>query len=253
MEAIEKIDKEISKKLVLSKLAFLHLDYDQEYNLGLFYKEDSKKIQIITYDFGYDYRKYNPITLCKESFRARIYFKEVENILNKALDNKIISTNTHAHVSTSGFYLNNQYTISDTSAPEITTDTQHIVVFENGEVNQMQLEKVIVETDEFIDQYLNVFFSEIETVGDLNTMILDKDDFSNYYKYISGETGAKVLIIMKLCNGHKYQEYKDWSDYIIAKQLQDPLYVDYIDVLNSQQKIMDKVYKYLETGAYKDL
>lgn len=115
------------------------------------------------------------------------------------------------------------------------------------------MEKVIVETDEFIDQYLNVFFSEIETVGDLNTMILDKDDFSNYYKYISGETGAKVLIIMKLCNGHKYQEYKNWSDYIIAKQLQDPLYVDYIDVLNSQQKIMDKVYKYLETGAYKDL
>lgn len=249
MEALEKIDKEISKQLVLSKLGFLHLDYDKEYNLGLFFKENSKKIQIITYGFGYDYRKDNPITLCKESFRAGIYFKEVENILNKALDNKIIPNNTHAHV----FYINNQYTILDTSAPQITTDTEHIVVYENGEVNQKQLEAVIVETDEFIDQYLNVFFSEIETLEDLNTKILDKNDFSNYYKYISEETGAKALIIMKLCNSYKYQEYKNWSDNIIAKQLQDPLYVDYIDILNSQQKIMDKVYNYLETGAYKDL
>lgn len=87
----------------------------------------------------------------------------------------------------------------------------------------------------------------------MNTKILDKDDFSNYYKYISGETGAKVLIIMKLCDSHKYQEYKSWSDNVIVKQLQDTLYVDYIDVLNSQQKIMDKVYNYLEAGAYKDL
>jgi hypothetical protein len=249
MEALEKIDKEISKQLVLSKLGFLHLDYDKEYNLGLFFKENSKKIQIITYGFGYDYRKDNPITLCKESFRAGIYFKEVENILNKALDNKIIPNITHAHV----FYINNQYTILDTSAPQITTDTEHIVVYENGEVNQKQLEAVIVETDEFIDQYLNVFFSEIETLEDLNTKILDKNDFSNYYKYISEETGAKALIIMKLCNSYKYQEYKNWSDNIIAKQLQDPSYVDYIDILNSQQKIMDKVYNYLETGAYKDL
>jgi hypothetical protein len=249
MEALEKIDKEVAKQLVLNKLGFVHLDYDKEYNLGLFFKENSKKIQIITYGFGYDYRKYNPITLCKESFRASIYFKEVENILNKALDNKIIPNSIHTHV----FYINNQYTILDTSAPQITTDTEHIVVYENGEVNQKQLEAVIVETDEFIDQYLNVFFSEIETLSDLNTKILDKDDFSNYYKYISGETGAKALIIMKLCNSHKYKGYKNWSDNIIAKQLKDPLYVDYIDVLNNQQEIMDKVYNYLETGAYKDL
>jgi len=53
---------------------------------------------------------------------------------------------------------------------------------------------------------------------------------------------GKVLIIMKLCNSHKYQEYKNWSDNIIAKLLLDPLDVDYINVLNSQQEIMNKVY-----------
>jgi len=249
METIKKLDKEISKQLAISKLGFLHLDYDKEYNLGLFYKENSKRIAIITYGFGYDYKNYDPITLCKESFRAGIHFKEVELVLNKALEKETITNNIHAHV----FYINNQHTISNTSVPEVNTDTNHLVVYENGEVNYNNLEKVIMETDEFIDQYLYIFFSEIETLDDLNSKILDKEDFSNYYKYIFGETGAKVLIIMKLCNSSKYHEYKNWSDEIISKQLKDPLYTDYIDVLNSQQKIMDVVYNYLENRDYNEL
>jgi hypothetical protein len=40
------------------------------------------------------------------------------------------------------------------------------------------------------------FFSNFKSLQDINDKILEKEEFSNYYKYIFGETGAKVLIIL---------------------------------------------------------
>ncbi|ANO47844.1 hypothetical protein Pf1_02390 [Flavobacterium columnare] len=126
-------------------------------------------------------------------------------------------------------------------------------IIENKEINFQHYEYV---KSEFINQLKeNVlpFFSKFQSLQDINDKILEKEEFSNYYKYIFGETGAKVLIIMKLCNSNKYQEYKKWSDNIIAKQIADPMYEDYKDILINQQATMDKLYNYLESGAYKNL
>ncbi|QOG88938.1 hypothetical protein HUE46_02260 [Flavobacterium columnare] len=246
MEILNSLDKEIASGLSITKNEFSHLSYDKNYNIGLFFRENKNKTDIITYGFGYDYRKYNPTTLCKESFRAGIHFKEVDRILYRILGGKTISKDIF-------FYSSHEVTIKEILAPDITTDTQHTIVFADSIIKEKELERVVAETDSFINRYYIPFFSEFQSLQDINDKILEKEEFSNYYKYIFGETGAKVLIIMKLCNSNKYQEYKKWSDNIIAKQIADPMYEDYKDILINQQATMDKLYNYLESGAYKNL
>ncbi|MDZ7933820.1 MAG: hypothetical protein U5M51_02365 [Emticicia sp.] len=96
-------------------------------------------------------------------------------------------------------------------------------------------------------------FDKIRTLQQVNDEILERVDWNTYNKYISGETGAKVLIIMKLCNNPRYEAYKERSDNLIAEQLNDPNYTPYIDILKNQQIIMDEVYNYLESGKYLEL
>ncbi|MFK7033397.1 hypothetical protein [Flavobacterium oreochromis] len=249
MEIVNVLDKEIVSGLSITRLGFSHLPYDKDYNLGLFFKESENKIDIISYGIDYDYRKYNPISLSKEYFRAGIHFKEIDRILYKIFNDRIISKDTPTH----SFYINHPITINEILAPNITTDTLHTIVYADNTIMKHELERVIIETDGFINEYYIPFFSEFQSLQDINDKILDKEEFANYHKYIFGETGAKVLIIMKLCNSNKYQEYKKWSDNIIAKQIADPMYEDYKDILINQQAIMDKLYNYLESGAYKNL
>ncbi|MET3047437.1 hypothetical protein [Flavobacterium covae] len=246
MEILNSLDKEIALGLSITRNGFSHLSYDKNYNIGLFFRENKNKTDIITYGFGYDYRKYNPITLCKETFRAGIHFKEVDRILYKIIGEKTVSRDTP-------FYSSHEITIRETLAPNIITDTLHTIVYADNTIMKNELERVVTETDSFINKYYIPFFSEFQSLQDINDKILEKEEFSNYYKYIFGETGAKVLIIMKLCNSNKYQEYKKWSDNIIAKQIADPMYEDYKDILINQQATMDKLYNYLESGAYKNL
>ncbi|OWP87141.1 hypothetical protein BWK60_05265 [Flavobacterium covae] len=249
MEILNSLDKEIASGLSITKNEFSHLSYDKDYNIGLFFRENKKKIDIITYGIDYDCRKFNVISLSREYFRAGIHFRELDSILYTVLEGRIISKDTPTH----SYYINHPITINEFLAPNITTDTQHTIVFADSIIKEKELERVVAETDSFINKYYIPFFSEFQSLQDINDKILEKEEFSNYYKYIFGETGAKVLIIMKLCNSNKYQEYKKWSDNIIAKQIADPMYEDYKDILINQQATMDKLYNYLESGAYKNL
>lgn len=245
MKAIQEIDKEIAKQLVLTKQDFIHLDYGKDYNIGLFYKENSKKTEIVTYGFGYDYRKYNPITLCKESFRAGIHFKEVETILYNALNNSIVSN----HLTTHSFYINNQFTISNVSIPSITTDTHHTIIYENGEIKQKEFEKVMMEINNFVCDHFFPFFNEIQTLEDINNKILDKEDWKDWSNYIFGKAYFKAMIILKVVGNE--EGYEKFTNMYIPR-IEEGIKSRRED-LKEYLADIKKLDQYLESGVYKDL
>lgn len=117
-------------------------------------------------------------------------------------------------------------------------------------VNEQVFEESLELFQEQLQTTVLPFFDKIQTLQQVNDEILEKVDWNTYNKYISGEAGAKVLIIMKLCNNPRYEAYKKRSDKLIVEQLNDPKYAQYVDILQNQQIIMDEVYNYLESGKY---
>ena len=123
-------------------------------------------------------------------------------------------------------------------------------VVKNREFNENAFTEALALFQEQLLTNVLPFFDKIQTLQQVNDEILEKVDWNTYNKYISGETGAKVLIIMKLCNNPRYEAYKQRSDKLIVAQLKDPSYAQYIDILQNQQIIMDEVYNYLESSNY---
>ncbi len=242
MEIENILDKEIASGLSISRLGFSHVSYDKDYNLGLLFKDTENKIDIITYGFGYDYRKYNPITLCKESFRAGIHFKEVDRILYKIIGEKTVSRDTP-------FYSSHEITIYEISAPCITTDTLHSIVYADNTIMKHELESVIEDTNNFINVYYIPFFSEIQSLQDINDKILMKEQWQNWSNYIFGKTYFKTMIIMKLVGNEKgYNEFTRMYISRIEESVKNGR-----DDLQSFLDDVIRLYQYLESGAYKDL
>ncbi|MET3047432.1 hypothetical protein [Flavobacterium covae] len=242
MEILNSLDKEIVYGLSISRLGFSHLSYDKDYNLGLFFRENKNKTDIITYGFGYDYRKYNPTTLCKESFRAGIHFKEVDRILYRILGGKTISKDTF-------FYSSHEVTIKEILAPDITTDTQHTIVFADSIIKEKELERVVAETDSFINKYYIPFFSEFQSLQDINDKILEKEKWQDWSNYIFGKTYFKAMIILKLTGNEKgYQEFTTMYISRIEEGIKNGR-----DDLQPYLDDVIRLHQYLESGAYKNL
>ncbi|ANO47840.1 hypothetical protein Pf1_02386 [Flavobacterium columnare] len=242
MEILNSLYKEIASGLSITKNEFSHLSYDKDYNIGLFFRENKNKIDIITYGFGYDYRKYNPITLCKESFRAGIHFKEVDRILYRILGGKTISKDTL-------FYSSHEVTIKEILAPDITTDTQHTIVFADSIIKEKELERVVAETDSFINRYYIPFFSEFLSLQDINDKILEKEKWQDWSNYIFGKTYFKAMIILKLTGNEKgYQEFTTMYISRIEEGIKNGR-----DDLQPYLDDVIRLHQYLESGAYKNL
>ncbi|MFK7004816.1 MULTISPECIES: hypothetical protein [Flavobacterium] len=245
MEILNSLDKEIVYGLSISRLGFSHLSYDKDYNLGLLFKDTKNKIDIITYGFGYDYRKYNPITVCKESFRAGIHFRELDSILYTVLEGRIISKDTPTH----SYYINHPITINEILAPNITTDTQHTIVFADSIIKEKELERVVAETDSFINKYYIPFFSEFQSLQDINDKILEKEKWQDWSNYIFGKTYFKAMIILKLTGNEKgYQEFTAMYISRIEEGIKNGR-----DDLQPYLDDVIRLHQYLESGAYKNL
>lgn len=208
-------------------------------------------------DFDYEYRRYSggkvdvlnyglylddSRTFCAVNvIRYRIIFPVVNNIISAATG-KVITEETVYATPTIGMEKYTEYLYKLRDKPIPYKIFNEVSFNEALDVFQEQLETIVLP-----------FFDKIQTLQQVNDEILEKVDWNIYNKYISGETGAKVLIIMKLCNNPRYEAYKERSDKLIAEQLNDPNYAQYTDILHNQQIIMDEVFNYLESGKYLEI
>ncbi|WP_158975052.1 hypothetical protein [Cellulophaga sp. L1A9] len=55
------------------------------------------------------------------------------------------------------------------------------------------------------------FFNKYPTIETINQEIINKVPEEGYFEWFPGELNFKVLIIMKLCNNLKYDEFKNWA------------------------------------------
>ncbi|WOC51179.1 hypothetical protein BPO_0532 [Bergeyella porcorum] len=100
--------------------------------------------------------------------------------------------------------------------------------------------------NDYLDSYCVPFFSEINTVQDVNDKILDAVSFEEYDDYILGNTALKVLIIFRICNNPKYNEYKKYLENLISEQLVSPEYSSYMSIIQDQQTRIESLHNYFE-------
>jgi hypothetical protein len=86
-------------------------------------------------------------------------------------------------------------------------------------------------------------YTKIETI---NKIIIKKEPFHNWAKYLPGETLFKALVIMKICKNNQYNEFLNDYKYNIENAINNgnSRYLPYY-------KQLIKVTEYLEMDDYK--
>ncbi len=239
---VKKFNKRLRQEVNFESLGFQDFEHDDFFYSWELHRESREKVDYLRYTFSRDKWK-------DEMFlhppKSSIIFQKVNQIL-MSLDNKqpnnnvfeptIIELPDFDKKGTGNYY-----------------DIAKLLFVKNKIVNEEIFKEALALFKEQLATTVLPFFDKIQTLQQVNDEILEKVDWNTYNKYISGESGAKVLIIMKLCNNPRYEAYKQRSDELIAEQLKDPNYAQYTGILQNQQIIMDEVYNYLESNKYLDV
>lgn len=163
-----------------------------EHNGGLdFYKTSNVSEYRITLDLGVSKKGFVNIY-------GRISFTNVVDILTKFIE---LKPNVYeAIVVNNDLYKNKENwtkIFKELGALPLQTPL-NIQKFEN---------KII----DHVDSYILPFFQKFSNLQDVNDKILNLLPKEEYANYIPGQTNFKVLIIMKLCNNSKYNDFKEWA------------------------------------------
>jgi len=247
-EKFEQIEKLILKDINLIKLGFQHLEYMQDCNRGVFYRETEDKYDAINYGFGYNLHNLDPITVCKEDIASYVSFKSVEKILDAILPN----SRTYGSFGDSlEFILYCEDTLANVMKPDINSPNEltHEKVFENGQMVLSNITEAVSNMNAYIQKHHLTFFDNFLTIQDLNDKILEKYDWTNWSKYFFKEPFFKAIIIMKLCNNNKkYDEFTKMYKTRIYNAIQNGR-----DDLLTYYENLIKVIEYLESGKYKEV
>lgn len=248
MEKFKKIDDLILEHINVTKFGFQHSEYMLDCNTGIFYRETENKYDVLNYGFGYDYRFYDPLTMCKEAINSYISFKSVEKILNAILPNP---DNLESFSNSWEFFFYCQETLTNKMKPDINSPEEltHETVFKNDQILIENIKEAVSNMNIYIEQNHLTFFDEFITVQDLNDKILEKYDWMNWAHFFFKKPFFKAIIIMKLCNNNKkYDDFTKMYKARIANGIQEgrndlvPYYQDFIKIMH-----------YLEDGKYKEL
>ncbi|MBE0393691.1 hypothetical protein [Flavobacterium sp. PL002] len=97
-----------------------------------------------------------------------------------------------------------------------------------------------------VDTYIVPFFEKIPNLQAVNDEILNKLSFDEYPNFIPGNCTLKVLIIMKLCENTKYEDYKTLK-LLAYKKNTETDYKNWIEDYETLQSLIT----YLDSGEYK--
>jgi len=97
-----------------------------------------------------------------------------------------------------------------------------------------------------VDTYILPFCEKIPNLQAVNDEILDKVPQAEYTKYIPGKTNFKVLIIMRLCNNSKYNDFKNWCISAYKKGFDENP-----ERYGKDYETLQSLIAYLDSGEYK--
>jgi len=191
-----------------------------------FYKksEFANSICVIRILYSFDNKHLSGIT-------SRISFNNVTSILKKFVD-----VGTEFYDQTSTNFLHSTESKSNISF------LQKIILTSPVEFELLK-DKII----EHVNTYIIPIFEEISNLQKLNEKI-SKVPQSKYCDYIYGESNLKALIIMKLCNNPKYNEFKTWLIDTYKK-----LSVTEPEQYSKDYDIILNLIEYLDIDQYKKL
>ncbi|MFK7004818.1 hypothetical protein BWK63_12760 [Flavobacterium covae] len=125
----------------------------------------------------------------------------------------------------------------------------NILVLHNTEIIE---NNILVVGDIFKKYYSNYslpFFSEFQSLQDINDKILEKEKWQDWSNYIFGKTYFKAMIILKLAGNEKgYQEFTAMYISRIEEGIKNGR-----DDLQQYLDDVIRLHHYLESGAYKNL
>ncbi|OCB74407.1 hypothetical protein [Flavobacterium crassostreae] len=201
-----------------------------EHNGALdYYRKDKNNIHWITIT----------LDITKKAFvdvYGQISFLEVTNILQKFIE---IRTNPFEKIVVNYYLYENREKWTDIwkalKAASPLKTKEDIEIFKQNISNH-------------VDTYIVPFFEKIPDLQAVNDEILNKLSFEEYPNFISGNCTLKVLIIMKLCQNTKYEDYKQSKD------------KDYKMYVNQNPSMWQSSYdaflsltEYLDSGEYKKI
>lgn len=243
---LKEIDSLFIENINLRKLDFYHLDYMKDHNVGIFYRGNKERRNIISYGFEYNYRNYDPIKMPVEKLRSWITFVQIEQILTTIIPDSI-TIETFDNPWEFIFY--SKKTILNRNAPAYAPYNVFYEIYKNGKIMIENITELGNQSNTFIKEYHLPFFEEFVTVKDVNDKILEKYDWLEWGHYIEGETFFKAIIIMKLCNNYKkYNEFTSMYKSRIYEAIQEGS-----NDLTTYYENLIKVMDYLESDKYKAL
>ncbi len=201
----------------------------------LFTTEQDDRIYNIYWSFFIDKFRPKEINFSNVTYGSGVIFKQVNNILNEIV---VINTKTEDTISKYPNFKNNLDIFFVSDVPIVANSYLQ-------EGNFISIMKLIIAN---IKEYHFPFFERVSSLQVVNDEIIDKVPQMEIANYIPGQyMNIKKLIIMKLCNNPKYEEFKDWLIEIYQK-----LSTENPDKYAEKFKQVLKAIEYLDSGKYKE-
>lgn len=251
-EVLKVIDEKFSDEINLDWLNFQHNTYSYDSNSGSFFRkiDGNRKIDIILYSYGWegDWNRFINPYLNVNRVQSWIVFEEVSKILFSILKQK------GAHFTDSYFSGTDSNCVTsiphfDKNQNWLIPKDNNLVLFQHRQIEIKNVKQTAEEVYEYLRTYHFPFFERVSSLQVVNDEIINKVPKEEYGNYIPGRfMNAKVLIIMKLCNNPRYNEFRDWALGAYAKGVEvNP------DRYLEDFKIIKSLKEYLDSGKYKDL
>jgi hypothetical protein len=230
---VNRLKKEIKELFAKNNLKMFDVVMD-DYSIRFTINQEDR-ICNIYWSLFIDKFRPEEINFSNATYHSGIIFKEVNDILDKVIDEDIETENTVTRYPN----LNNSLDIFFVSNVPIIANTY----LQEG--NFISIMKLIMHN---INEYHFPFFERVSSLQVVNDEIIDKVPQMEIANYIPGQyMNIKKMIIMKLCNNPKYEEFKDWLIEIYRK-----LSTENPDKYAEKFKQVLKAIEYLDSGKYKE-
>jgi hypothetical protein len=226
------LNSKIQVNLKLEESGFQVKSFDDYYSI--YFKKNKEVIDTLCYSF-YPVSK----SACFSMISYGIILPQINRVLKQVISN---------------FY-EYEYTLIDRAGSQLSQDLQKSIILEivtNEEINETNLVNSCKLFNVYLDEYAYPFFNSITTLQQINDNILEKYDWKEWYKYISGLNGVhylKSIIIMKLCNNEKgYKEFTEMYSQLVLDAINNGR-TEVQDLYNTWKELLE----YLESGKYLEI
>lgn len=236
---VEIFNNRLRERVNFEKLGFQEVEYDAFSFSWKLIREKNDKIDKIIYSFSKD--KWGD-DLKLNSISTHIVFEKVNTILFTILRDERYLPQWHDDTI---LRLPN----FDLEVDKYIQQIRDLLFVKNRVVNDQIFEEALTGFQEQLKTSVLPFFDKIQTLQDVNDEILEKMNWMEWHKYISGLNGVhyfKSIIILKLCNNEKkYKEFTEMYSQLILDAINNGR-TEVQELYNTLIELLD----YLDSGKY---